>query len=262
MEEEEVGIEQTLTLFDLYWFRHHVLLSPPPPPPPQPTTTLAVAAVLDIEEDARSNASEPPPASSPRRPIARHRRTLSDERGPFVSDTGLERSRLETILSGKESAAAEIGAAAAERGRHRRRRWRRRRGASSATTTTSTRSLSDLEFEELKGLMDLGFTFSEAEAAADPRLAEIVPALRRRSMAAESTSPPTAESGDDAAGVARPYLSEAWDEAEEKEEEEEEGEGEERGSVLRNWRIPVYGDEVDLKENLRLWAHTVASTVL
>ena len=31
--------------------------------------------------------------------------------------------------------------------------------------------------------------------------------------------------------------------------------------VLSNFRIPAAADGADLKENLRLWAHTVASAV-
>ena len=53
--------------------------------------------------------------------------------------------------------------------------------------------------------------------------------------------------------VSRPYLSEAWDvlDIERKKEKK----------PLMNWRIPVSGNEIDMKERIRFWAHSVASTV-
>lgn len=132
--------------------------------------------------------------------------------------------------------------------------------------------MSELEFEEVKGLQDLGFTFSEDDV--DAELASIVPGLRRRrsdeddareapAAAAASAEEEAASSrriGSAPAGTSssfssaprRPYLSEAWDDEEE-----------EMRRMLRNWRIPPAGDGdgADLKEHLRLWAHTVASAV-
>jgi Protein of unknown function (DUF1685) len=102
------------------------------------------------------------------------------------------------------------------------------------------RSMSELELEELKGLMDLGFNFSDTEAEKDPRITNIVPGLRQRRVS------------DGEVKVAKqPYLSEVWrfrDEAE-------------RRRVLRDWRVLANGDERDVKEQLRRWAHVVASTV-
>jgi hypothetical protein len=132
--------------------------------------------------------------------------------------------------------------------------------------------MSELEFEEVKGLQDLGFTFSDAEV--DAELASIVPGLLRRKRSEEENSRATASApaaattssarraaeavnDDDASaeGVApaprRPYLSEAWDDEEEAEVRR----------ALRNWRIPPAGDGNQLKEHLRMWAHTVASAV-
>ena len=125
----------------------------------------------------------------------------------------------------------------------------------------------ELEFEEVKGLQDLGFTFSDAEV--DAELASIVPGLLRRKRSEEENSRATAsapaaaattssaraaEAVNASAGVAavprRPYLSEAWDDEEE-----------EVRRALRNWRIPPAGDGNQLKEHLRMWAHTVASAV-
>ena len=139
------------------------------------------------------------------------------------------------------------------------RRHRRRR------RSERSKSLSELEFKELKGFMDLGFTFSDAET--DPRLMEIVPGLQRLKEAAaearggdkEPPPPPQPAAADEEAvsssasaddvAVRRPYLSEAWD-AEEEE-----------VNRLRNFKIPMAEGGVDLKDQLRFWAHAVASRV-
>jgi hypothetical protein len=216
--------EETMALYDAFWFRRCVLLPSPP---------------LAVDEE------QPPAAISPSgspTPGPRHRRTRSDEATAFQHQ-GLEplripnnhRARLETILSGKDGTVA-----AAPQPRRPEARWRparrRRRG----------RSMSELEFEELKGLQDLGFTFPDAEV--DAELASIVPGLCRK----RSQTPPRGAEGEEAPVVEprRPYLSEAW------------GDDEEQvRAMLRNWRIPAAGDGADMKHHLLVWAHTVASAV-
>ncbi|KAL7619309.1 uncharacterized protein LOC111910026 [Lactuca sativa] len=107
-----------------------------------------------------------------------------------------------------------------------------------------SKSLSDLEFEELKGFMDLGFIFSEEDK--DSKLVEIIPGLQRLGV----------ERGNDDKGscssssARRPYLSEAWENMDRR-----------LQTPLLNWEIPVVRDEIDMKDNLKLWAHTVASYV-
>ncbi|XP_072985601.1 uncharacterized protein [Typha latifolia] len=236
--EDEPNHDSILTLFDLYWFHRQILLHPPPPPPPPPPPSPPPDVANP--EEAESNGSR-----------SRHRRSLSDEGDRFGS-LRIRTPKLQTILSGKEAPAEDSSSAASSAaagdgdgaGELRIRRWRRRRRGGK-----SSRSLTDLEFEELKGFMDLGFTFSDADAKADPRLVEIVPGLRRR----ESSAVKEEDGGELGEPVVRPYLSEAWDARREEEEE--------RRYLLRNWRIPVGGEGQDLKEHLRVWAHTVASTV-
>lgn len=102
-----------------------------------------------------------------------------------------------------------------------------------------SRSLSELEFEELKGFLDLGFTFSDAEM--DSRLVSIVPGLQRLGKGGGG--------GEGESGVSRPYLSEAWSFAKKEED------------PLTNWTISAVGDEIGMKDQLRNWAQVVASTV-
>lgn len=244
--------EEAIALFDAYWFHRLVLLScsPPaatpasPPPPPQ----RGEEQQAPVESKSRELQRAPSGL--------RHRRSRSDEAAAAAFE-GLEplkipnshRARLETILSGKDGLAAPQPVRRRPEVRRPGGRRRRRRG----------RSMSELEFEEVKGLQDLGFTFSDAEV--DAELASIVPGLRRWQSEEEAKKAMVAASAeeeassDTAAGASasaprRPYLSEAWEDEEE-----------EVRRMLRNWRIPAARDGTDLKEHLRLWAHTVASAV-
>jgi len=250
-----------MALYDACWFRRLVLLaSPPPAAAPRPSVPAQQAPV---ERDELGTTHTPhaqrPASSSPTAGGLRHRRTRSDE-ATAAAFLGMEplrlpdrgnRARLQTILSGKDGLVAAPPPERRRPGPGRRRQ--RRRG----------RSMSELEFEEVKGLQDLGFTFSDAEV--DAELASIVPGLRRKRSEEEnnnnrataaSTSSARPEAADDASVAAvaaprRPYLSEAWDSEEE----------EEVRRALRSWRIPPAGDGNELKEHLRMWAHTVASAV-
>ncbi|KAF8028620.1 hypothetical protein BT93_E1300 [Corymbia citriodora subsp. variegata] len=126
-----------------------------------------------------------------------------------------------------------------------------------------SKSLSELEFEELKGFMDLGFVFSE-EDKDDSSLVSIIPGLQRLGKKIKDGEEDDEdgdhhqEDGDEkervgeSAVVARPYLSEAWEWWEEKREED----------PLMNWKVPALGNETDMRESLKCWAHTVASTVI
>ncbi|KAL2331615.1 hypothetical protein Fmac_019196 [Flemingia macrophylla] len=110
----------------------------------------------------------------------------------------------------------------------------------------ATRSLSDLEFKELKGFMDLGFVFSEEDK--DSRLVSLIPGLQRLGIKNVGA---TSEEKNDETVICRPYLSEAWGVMDQRK----------IANTLLNWRVPVVGNEVVMKDNLRFWAHTVASIV-
>ncbi|XXG90255.1 hypothetical protein AAC387_Pa12g2067 [Persea americana] len=216
--------EQVLNLFDIYWFYHKSIQNPPsPPPPPSPIDPVSIEAETKIEK---------PPLSRIR---SLHRRSFSDQLSstsdPFSPNSVLQAPKLETIFSGKE--AGEVtGQVKAERPSKKALARRKKKGS---------RSLSELEFEELKGFLDLGFTFSEEET--DSRLLSIVPGLQRLGKKAGEDDP------DDETVVSRPYLSEAWS-FERKEED-----------PLMYWRISAVGNELDMKNQLKYWAHAVASTV-
>lgn len=214
--------EQVLNLFDTYWFYQKSIQNTPssslPPIDPGP-----VEAKTKIER---------PPISHLR---SLHRRSLSNQPSstsdPFSPNSVLQAPKLETIFSGKE--AGEVtGQEKADRPSKKALARRKKKGS---------KSLSELEFEELKGFLDLGFTFSEEET--DSRLLSIVPGLQRLGKKAVEDDP------EDETVVSRPYLSEAWS-FDRKEED-----------PLMYWRISAVGNEMDMKNQLKYWAHAVASTV-
>ncbi|XP_068666645.1 uncharacterized protein [Aristolochia californica] len=228
--------EKVLSLFDFYWFDRHILTQPlyflspakdehpmdPPPPPP---------AAADERQQPQVG-----------RLRSLHHRSLSDQLNamsdPFSPNSVLEAPRLDTILSGKESCPPLVEVNGGQKA-----------GTHSKKTPTRPRrkglskSLSDLEFEELKGFMDLGFTFSEQDV--DSKLISILPGLQRlgkkdgeHEIADQST-------------VSRPYLSEAWDISRE-----------EYKPAGNYWIIATSGgDENDMKDRLKIWAQSVASVV-
>ncbi|XP_031112800.1 uncharacterized protein LOC116016570 [Ipomoea triloba] len=131
-------------------------------------------------------------------------------------------------------------------------RGSRREGAEKETPQR-IKSISELELEELKGFMDLGFEFSE-EDAKNSSLVEIIPGLntlmKKKSCDKAAENYPKLDNS-----KPRPYLSEAWEAMEEKERRKM------KKALLAKWRIPAMSNEADMKHNLRWWAHTVASTL-
>ncbi|KAI3465855.1 hypothetical protein Pfo_022518 [Paulownia fortunei] len=273
-----------MNLFDSYWFEYGVFTPKPP------LATVKTGAILQVQEDEEEE-QEQEPSEKPKlnRITTLMRKSFSDQflsskdcsdstNSPSSPKSVLVMPQLQTILSGKEvesfpdsaprkeeeisigilktnsscvyhshTAGERANCTESEKERHKGplmgtgqdRRKRRR----------SSRSLSELEFEELKGFMDLGFLFSDKDK--DSRLVSIIPGLQRLGKNEEKEL----DKGLREVSVPRrPYLSEAWDVLED----------DEKGVIknpLVDWRIPAFGDEMELKDHLRSWAHTVASTV-
>lgn len=120
--------------------------------------------------------------------------------------------------------------------------------------TMSCKSLGELEVEEVKGFMELGFSFDSQNMC--PRMMSVLPGLQRLggnlNNDKETIDQEFAGDGNEKIselGVyRRPYLSEAWlirrpD------------------SPLLNLRIPRNSEAADMKKHLKSWARTVASVV-
>ncbi|KAF9621840.1 hypothetical protein IFM89_028428 [Coptis chinensis] len=112
--------------------------------------------------------------------------------------------------------------------------------------------------------MDLGFVFSEEDK--NSSLVSIIPGLQRlgekkheeEEEEEEENEEEENESGvdekKDVMVVSRPYLSEAWEFMDDRKEEK-------APFMMMNWRFPSLSNEIDMKDHLRSWAHSVASAV-
>lgn len=236
--------EEILTLFDQFWFQHVVFAGKP----------LLRTQRATKPSEAPENSSESPIMQVIQGRSQSEYLLGSDFPAPetaYYSTGSIPTNRkLQTILSGEVTEfSGERGGKPAKKklgGNEEKLRKRRGRGLS--------KSLSDLEFEELKGFMDLGFVFSEEDK--NSSLASIIPGLQRlgrKTGENEEEKEEKREEKGNEIGVSRPYLSEAW--------EADDEENEKR--ILMKWRVPDLGaaTEMDMKDHLKFWAHTVASTV-
>lgn len=115
--------------------------------------------------------------------------------------------------------------------------------------TMSCKTLGELELEEVKGFMDLGFIFKKENLS--PRMMSLVPGLQRLGEIKEAVKDDESEEeeGKEKRVVRRPYLSEAWF-------------IKRSDSPLLNLRMPRASTADDMKKNIRFWARTVASAVV
>lgn len=226
--------EQVLKLFDSCWFGYQNLKE-------HTSSSTPKNSHENSDNQIKEEVTEEPMLS---RVQSSHSRSMSDQLSSMtcfkehsLSPDSVFSPKLHTILSGKDVIDTEIPVQLHEvlpkKNATRRERKKKRH----------SKSLSDLEFEELKGFMDLGFVFSEEDK--DSSLASIIPGLQRLGKSDEE------EEDSDVPEVQRPYLSEAWEVQEKRKKE----------NPLMNWKIPALNNEIDIKDSLRWWAHTVASTV-
>lgn len=124
----------------------------------------------------------------------------------------------------------------------------------------SCKTWEELELEEVKGFIDLGFEFSKENLS--PRMLSVVPGLQRfgswdvdHDEERNGTNQDCdhelieEEEGEEDRGVMRPYLSEAWIEN-----------GPE--SEFANIRLLRMSAAGDIKKRIRCWARTVANSVI
>ncbi|KAA0055612.1 uncharacterized protein E5676_scaffold717G00120 [Cucumis melo var. makuwa] len=206
-----MAAEEILPLFDLFWFQRAIFASKP----------LLKTHSSAPEIHFQSSESEYAVSSSKNFPASK------------TAVHSANNQKLETIVSGK------VRDFSVEGNNEKMKIRGKVKGLS--------KSLSELEFEELKGFMDLGFVFSE-EDKNDTNLASIIPGLQRIGQKKEEKQKQIED------GILkRPYLSEAWEDVEKENDKKR---------ILMKWRIPSLGaTEMDIKHHLKSWAHTVASTV-
>ncbi|KAB1209765.1 hypothetical protein CJ030_MR6G005330 [Morella rubra] len=236
--------EGFLKLFDSNWYERIIFSEEVPLSRPGATTRSVHQIHAEIQAEPKLS----------RLPTL-HVRSLSDQFprsiASFSCDSVSPKAeavvttpRLKTILSGAEISESSLEKVKQEEVEMPFEKLANERKIRSRKTGT-VKSLSDLEFEELKGFMDLGFDFSGEHM--DSRLVSIIPGLQRLGRKGSADGEENGEIEE--AVVSRPYLSEAWEVLHQREME----------YPLMNWKIPALGDEMDVKDQLKFWAHTVAS---
>ncbi|KAI3874604.1 hypothetical protein MKX03_035125 [Papaver bracteatum] len=224
--------EQLLNLFDSIWFYNDI--TTPSLISSKPEITRVESSLLrSVSEDLTSFTSSFSSPDSVLRPqqlqkINSGKEAPQDEEQKLNSSSSPAKTRDKLMLKGKRM-----------------------------NKMKSSKSLSDLEFEELKGFMDLGFVFSEEDK--NSSLVSILPGLQRLGKNENLSTEAQEEEGKSGRDEnnnnksARPYLSEAWAVLDNKRKEEE--------LLLINWQVPKLNSEIAMKFHLRNWAHTVASAV-
>ncbi|XP_057751199.1 uncharacterized protein LOC130969477 [Arachis stenosperma] len=246
-----VGAEQVLKLLDSYWFETTILSNKALSKLDQYSHNKKVVEegkeeeqvihIKLIEEVAKAANNTLEFRSFSDQNLGYTASVFSDSPSP---NSVLPLQKLRTIPSG-----TDVREFAVESSRiHENQRTVKRRRFKNRGNFYSSKSLTELEFQELKGFMDLGFVFTEEDR--DSRLVSLIPGLQRLGREENEEQ----NKNDEIALVSnsKPYLSEAWDFYEQKEI---------RNISLFNWRVPVLGNENDMKHNLKSWAHTVASIV-
>ncbi|KAJ6407416.1 hypothetical protein OIU84_010836 [Salix udensis] len=124
----------------------------------------------------------------------------------------------------------------------------------------SYKSFGELELEEVKGFVDLGFIFKKEHLS--PRMMRVVPGLQRlglyqnrqniylrdSNVAGDHDELIRKQEEDEDRYIARPYLSESWL-------------IKRPDSPLLNLRVPRVSVAADMKKHLKFWARTVASEI-
>lgn len=256
-----MAAEEVLNLFDLYWFEHTIFSN-------KSSSPSKPLEIDDIEANPSPKITEEiQEAEEFSRLPTIHVRSLSDRQLSFsLSDSFSPNSvlnvnpKLQTILSGKE--VTEFGEEKVVEKEEEVVVPTKRKSQCEGKRRKASKSLSDLEFQELKGFMDLGFVFTE-EDNKDSDLVSIIPGLQRLGKRDgdreddhdDQEVKKKIDGSDQHVKVSRPYLSEAWDVLDYQRKKEK------QALTMMNWRIPASGSEIDMKQHLRFWAHSVASTV-
>lgn len=244
-----MAAEQVLKLLDSYWFETTIFTNKTPlkshhPTVDDPISQTKVVEVLPLDTklplvptlDVRSYSDQNLDSTE---------NVWSHSLSPHSVLT-MQKLRTEfSVVSSRTDEKEDINTKKKLRHSHRRRRRLR------LSKGKASMSLSELEFMELKGFMDLGFVFSEEDK--DSRLVSLIPGLQRlgREDAEEEGDEEQHNIDDETVISNQPYLSEAWGVFDQREVR----------NPLLNWRIPIQGNEIDMKHNLKFWAHTVASYV-
>ncbi|QCD97900.1 hypothetical protein DEO72_LG6g2613 [Vigna unguiculata] len=204
------------------------ILSSPPPP--------------DEETSADESASSEKPLSSESISVLLQDGSINNEE---EEETKERLARMELLLVGNKTRSHSTSPSSQNRDR---------KSRNPVTTTrklqksVSCRTFGELELDEVKGFMDLGFTFNKEYLS--PRMMSVVPGLQRLGVmdSKETVEGHYTEAEEEKRDIMRPYLSEAWL-------------IKRPDSPLLNLKIPKRCSSANMKKHLRFWAKTVASEI-
>ncbi|RZC74237.1 hypothetical protein C5167_049709 [Papaver somniferum] len=249
--------EDVLTLLDHYWFNLEIITK-------KPISTHSKTPVSPHEIQTEPQKQEI--SRVPSRHIRSHSDQFTSKLNPVITDFDSPKSvllshRLQTILSGKRVSEVVEEEEEIEEphfivdmnnyNTKKKKNMMMGMGMRRRKNRGSSKSLSDLEFDELQGFMDLGFKFSE-EDKNSLTLVSIVPGLQRFGKKDNGDNNTENHEG---VLISRPYLSESWDALDKRRKPET------ARPPLINWKVPNLGNDIDMKDQLKFWAHTIASTV-
>ncbi|KAL3522533.1 hypothetical protein ACH5RR_015367 [Cinchona calisaya] len=230
--------EDAIALFDFCWFSKEIF---------KKSSNYPTSSTLKKNHDHQFEGNSQKAKFSSQLTI--HTRSKSEQlmsmnSGSLSPNSVLSTPQLEKILSGIEGNPESPRKA---KGDEQKKNKKRKKNIEAKKCLS--KSLSELEFEELKGFMDLGFVFSE-EDKKDSSLVEIIPGLQRLGKEKDGEEEESSSVHDESS-ITRPYLSEAWDVLDRRK----------KKNPSINWRVPAVSNEIDIKNSLKWWAHIVASTV-
>ncbi|KAI3870468.1 hypothetical protein MKW92_023644 [Papaver armeniacum] len=247
--------EDVLTLLDHYWFNLEIITKKP---------TLNQSETPVSPPEIQTEPQKPEISRVPSRHIRSHSDQFTSNSNPVIPDFDSPKSvllahRLQTILSGKrvsevveeEEEEIEEPQFIVDINNKKKKNMMMGMGMRRRKNRGSSKSLSDLEFDELQGFMDLGFKFSE-EDKNSLTLVSIVPGLQR--FGKKDNGDNNTENHEEVL-ISRPYLSESWDVLDKRRKQET------ARPPLIKWKVPNLGNDIDMKDQLKFWAHTIASTV-
>ncbi|KAL2554455.1 uncharacterized protein Fot_08074 [Forsythia ovata] len=220
-----------LGAMDRLWFHQIILFS-------EPEETLLPHSELSTKNSSNNNSETS---------------LITDQESSVISETAVSQDELSSPESENETTPKE-------RVLYAEKYWRNIRCIGSVRRlqkTMSCKNLGELELEEVKGFMDLGFVFEKEKVS--KRMMNLIPGLQRlqeykyeeKDVYDDHDHDDEDEDEDEdeeSRGIMRPYLSESWlirrpD------------------SPLLNLRIPRASTAADMKKHLKYWARTVASSI-
>ncbi|XP_068644549.1 uncharacterized protein [Aristolochia californica] len=216
-----------LQFMDDLWFRQNIVLKTTKgiiqaptseiPSPSPPLLQLLVSSPATLMQQSKLPLNYDVDTSSDSK--------VEEPKTPENSDFVIKHRRIHLKPASSTSKSVSLSSSPGAQARRRRR----------LPTMSSCKTFAELEKEEVKGFMDLGFIFKEDEEP--DHVTSVIPGLLKL--------------GEKKKIITRPYLSEAWL-------------INRPNSPLLNLRMPPISEAsgADMKKHLRFWARTVADEVL